>query len=505
MTRQLASCVILISTLTATFVFAKTIHVPADQPTVQAGIDAASSGDIVLVAPGTYKENINFNGKVITVKSEAGASKTVIDGGQITEVVSFISNEGNSSVLDGFTIQNGSWGGILVQNSSPTIEHNVIIRNYGCGIGVYYGAPLIQFNAILSTSSANGTSCGPSLASGVLLYGQGTQFGLGSVQLISNTIANNGGEGVYLWIAGIPLVENNIIRGNGSTGVLMQNDGAPLIIQNLIVGNHGPSYGGGIDLEIPDGQYRTTNTVVTSNTIIGNTVLASGNGSGIYVTGFYDYVVFEDNIVIGTGTGAAVDCDASNLPNGPAPSFRHNDVLNVKGSDYAGGCAGDTGQDGNISKDPLLGLGYRLKGGSPAIDVGDNAALGLPTEDLVGNPRIINGNGGPTAIVDMGAYEFVPVVLSPKSLFFGVHPVGSSAGKTVKLTNARNKVLNISAFDVPTGYSVTGCGNSVAAFTSCTLTVTFHPLTSGIFKGTLSVKDNAGNSPQNIGLSGSAH
>ncbi len=42
------------------------IHVPADQPTIQAAIGLAVNGDTVLVAPGTYKENINVYGKFIT-------------------------------------------------------------------------------------------------------------------------------------------------------------------------------------------------------------------------------------------------------------------------------------------------------------------------------------------------------------------------------------------------------------------------------------------------------
>ena len=54
------------------------IHVPGDQPTIQAGIDAASNGDTVLVSAGIYYENVNFNGKAITVTSASGPSTTKI-------------------------------------------------------------------------------------------------------------------------------------------------------------------------------------------------------------------------------------------------------------------------------------------------------------------------------------------------------------------------------------------------------------------------------------------
>ena len=61
---------------------ADTINIPADYPTIQEGIDAAVNGDTVLVAPGTYVENIDFIGKAITVTSKHGASVTTIDGNQ---------------------------------------------------------------------------------------------------------------------------------------------------------------------------------------------------------------------------------------------------------------------------------------------------------------------------------------------------------------------------------------------------------------------------------------
>jgi len=80
---------LLIAPLSAFPAIATTIHVPADQPTIQAGIDAAVEGDIVLVSPGIYVENIDFLGKAITVRSWAGADLTIIDGNRAGSVVVF--------------------------------------------------------------------------------------------------------------------------------------------------------------------------------------------------------------------------------------------------------------------------------------------------------------------------------------------------------------------------------------------------------------------------------
>src|SRR6266481_2840663 len=72
----------------------QTINVPTNQPTIQAAINAANNGDTVLVAPGTSTENINFNGKAITVTSSGGPSVSIIDGGAKGSVVTFFSGEG---------------------------------------------------------------------------------------------------------------------------------------------------------------------------------------------------------------------------------------------------------------------------------------------------------------------------------------------------------------------------------------------------------------------------
>lgn len=210
-------------------------------------------------------------------------------------------------------------------------------------------------------------------------------------------------------------------------------------------------------------------------------------------------IVIANNIIVASNTASNAFYCVSNSISAPS-HFYNNDVFSTKGTAYAGLCSDQTGIDGNISVSPgFVSAGnFRLQPGSAVIDMGSNTAPDLPATDLAGNPRIINGKDGSSVVVDVGAYEFVPVVLSPKSLNFGLQTVGSTASKTVKLTNAQNKVLNISSISAPTGYSVTGCGTSVAALTSCTLTVTFHPIIVGVFKGTLSVEDDAGNSPQTL-------
>jgi hypothetical protein len=76
---------------------------------IQTAIDATVDTDTILVAPGTYFEKINFNGKTITLKSTAGPNQTTIDAAGLNDsVVKCINNETPNTILQGFTITGGT-------------------------------------------------------------------------------------------------------------------------------------------------------------------------------------------------------------------------------------------------------------------------------------------------------------------------------------------------------------------------------------------------------------
>ncbi len=121
--------------------------------TIQEGIDASTDTDTVLVYPGTYYENIIYNGKNIMVASlelltgnSAYIDSTIIDGQRLDSCVLVNDQETNANV-QGFTITNGQGhpyqyssgdrgGGILVyDNCTFNITNCIIKKNYASSGG----------------------------------------------------------------------------------------------------------------------------------------------------------------------------------------------------------------------------------------------------------------------------------------------------------------------------------------------------------------------------------
>ena len=118
------------------------LRVPDDYARIQEAIEAAGEGDIVAVAPGVYFQKIDFLGKAITVRSEAGPSKTTINGLFLGSVVTFSGGETEAAVLEGFTVKAGLaeyGGGVYSDDSTPTIRNCRIMENmaFWGGGGIY--------------------------------------------------------------------------------------------------------------------------------------------------------------------------------------------------------------------------------------------------------------------------------------------------------------------------------------------------------------------------------
>lgn len=141
----------LLASVTTTFATQIIVDINGSGQTtsIQAGIDMAATGDTVLVFPGTYLENINYNGKTIVIASHylitgnpTDINQTIIDGNMQDGVVKVVSGESEGTRLVGFTIQNGlnlyefsGAGGVSTKNSTLSIEKCKIIDNYAIRTG----------------------------------------------------------------------------------------------------------------------------------------------------------------------------------------------------------------------------------------------------------------------------------------------------------------------------------------------------------------------------------
>jgi len=382
------------------------INIPDDFPTIQSGIDTTTNGDTVLVQPGAYIENINFNGKNIVVGSlflitsdTSYISQTIIDGNQNGSVVTFENWEDSTAVLTGFTITNG-------------------YSNHGGGIWCDFSSPCIRYN-IISGNQA--------------LQGGGIKCSASNLRVEHNLISGNSnwagqisaGGGIYVWQSDVVISENKFVNNHSERhgGAIHIEQSNALVINNIITGNNGGFVGGGI-CSIVGCTGNITNNLIYDNTaysgggiylneviyqIINNTICQNSAtlGGGIMCVG--DAIMTVVNTIIW-------DNDADSLGNQvflyPCQAdFQYCDIQEGEAGFYIYENVTYTYED-NLETDPqFLNSGehpYSLSEGSICINAGnpDTSGLYLPEYDLAGNLRIVGD------IIDMGAYEWqVPVYI----------------------------------------------------------------------------------------------
>ncbi len=231
---------------------AATVYVPSEQPTIQAGINAAGDGGTVYVAPGVYggegNREIDFGGMNVTLESTGGLASTVIDCGGTARAFYFHTGEDTTSVVEGFTIRNcnGDYGGaVRCQGASPTIRYCMFSSNsVPSGGGALHAnsssSPTVEFCIFTGNSAQFGGA--------ICMDGAG-----GRVRNCSFTGNSAAGWGGAVFLSGIAetTFEDCTFTENTSTQYgagVYSLDAESTFERCTFVGNE-TSYGGGVYLQ----------------------------------------------------------------------------------------------------------------------------------------------------------------------------------------------------------------------------------------------------------------
>ena len=352
------------SVISSTVVQAVTIHVPADQPTIQQAIDAAVNGDEIVIAPGTYLEHIDLLGKAVTLRGTdpndpAVVAATIIDGGNdpnapgfpqnVGTVVACRTGEGPDTVLLGLTITGGAasagnglaaGGGIGMFQANPTVTNCRFVNNSvadpaadGGGIYCGFGGPVTFTGCEFIGNSAND--------------GGGLFVIINPVSVIDCVFRDNtsmddddsfSGDGAGLFAGSTPSItvtgcmfENNTATGAGGGAWLFSTDVGVVNVTNCdLIDNTASDEDGGGAL-IWNGETTVTDCVVRGNS-------AGDDGGGLSIIFSLNLnmsqCTFENNNSDGNGGGLGIFAADSTMSN---CQFSGNTALGNGGALNLGG------------------------------------------------------------------------------------------------------------------------------------------------------------------------
>ena len=227
-------CALVLATAPA---WAGTLHVPKEHKTIQSGIDSAKAGDMVLVAPGTYRERLRLK-PGITLKSAGDDAKgklglrraevTIIDG-NVAEAKGPGVSMAEDSTLDGFTVTGvGKYDDVLWKKHHATLGQEQPHEHIGApgtaGIAVLGITRCTVAHNIVHHIGYTGIAI------------MGEKDRRVSPHIFRNVTYRNMGGGIGSMKKSTAIIEENICFENYFAGI-GHNDASPLVINNVCHGN----------------------------------------------------------------------------------------------------------------------------------------------------------------------------------------------------------------------------------------------------------------------------
>ncbi len=386
--------------------------------TIQDAVDAASNGDIVVVADGVYATGSrvvhgSMSNRVaitnaITVRSVNGAASTIIVGAHDSASVT----NGDAAIRCVYLGANATLAGFTLTNGATRAAGDVVLEQSGGGVLCADGSSVLR-DCILDGNSAAGFGGGAangSLTTCILRGNFAARAGgaynatLDSCLLSGNTASDNGGGVQAGTLYGCTLLDNRCADQGGGAYAATLHD-------CVLVGNKATtlnfSRGGGVDSSAVFNSILTSNTAASGGGAAASTLhgsllnrnTAANFGGGAYESTLNNCTLTENAAPGGFGGGIYSGTLINSIAyfNTALVNANYYIPISIQSSCTAPHPGGD-----NFDTPPQFvnaaGGDYRLAPLSPCIDRGNNGSVSMAT-DLDGNPRIQN------TVVDVGAYE----------------------------------------------------------------------------------------------------
>ncbi|MBP0022086.1 MAG: DUF4347 domain-containing protein, partial [Cyanobacteria bacterium SBLK] len=330
------------------------------------------------------------NGAIAISDSTFNNNSATNSGGAVS------SGSGNITIANG-TIENNSaalnGGGVFSNGGNIAIADSTVTDNSTGGPGG--GIRSLGGNITVTNSTVSGNSSSS--------YGGGISNNTGDITLSDSTVSGNSagdrGGGIS-GLSGNTNLTNSTVSGNSSSdrgGGINSNTGDIVLVNSTVSGNFANDSGGGIRTQ--------SGATIRNSTIAFNVADAdnngTGNGGGIYRNGTNNTFTIENSIIAQNSDPGGEGPDLG----GTFDTIQNSLIQDITGATITLDTNNITGVDPQLLA--LTNNGgttqtHALDANSPAIDAGDNSLVTTST-DQRGETRIVDG------IVDMGAYEAVPV------------------------------------------------------------------------------------------------